>query len=75
MITVAGIDPGLVHTGVVEMEFDRDNRTVTVDSFAVTGPDPVAVKTEVDTGCGGLHRRLPCPVQLQHGPAHGVRCH
>ena len=50
MITVAGIDPGLVHTGVVEMEFDRANRTVTVDSFAVIGPDAAAVKARLAPG-------------------------
>ena len=39
---VIGIDPGLVHTGVVSLLFDSDNRVVTVQPHVVDGPDAVA---------------------------------
>lgn len=41
---VVGVDPGLVHTGVVGMTFDRDQHCVTVKHEAINGPDPVATK-------------------------------
>lgn len=41
---VAGIDPGLVHTGVVLLTFDKKQRVLEVDHEAVVGPDAVRVK-------------------------------
>ena len=40
---IVGVDPGLVHTGVVSMVFDSTNRTIQVDHEAVVGPDATAV--------------------------------
>lgn len=40
---VAGVDPGLVHTGVVLLTFDRGQRIIEVDHEAVAGPDAVRV--------------------------------
>lgn len=36
---VVGIDPGLVHTGVVELVFSSDHKSVHVTTEAVTGKD------------------------------------
>lgn len=44
-VDIVGVDPGLVHTGVVLMYFDPDNREITVDTEAVVGPDADALKT------------------------------
>ncbi len=41
--TVIGIDPGLVHTGVVRIQFDSTSKTLTVDSAVIDGPDAKAV--------------------------------
>lgn len=41
---VVGIDPGLVHTGVVLMVFDQDNRQLTVRHLAVQGADTRAIE-------------------------------
>ena len=38
---VIGIDPGLVHTGVVSLLFDMTNRTVTIQSHVLQGPDAI----------------------------------
>lgn len=43
-VIVVGVDPGLVHTGVVFMQFFPASREVLVDSKAVLGPDPVEVR-------------------------------
>lgn len=40
---VVGVDPGLVHTGVVSMVFDPIHHEVYVDHEAVLGPDATAV--------------------------------
>jgi len=40
---IIGVDPGLVHTGVVRMLFDPDNRVITTEHEAVAGPDATAV--------------------------------
>lgn len=50
MITIAGIDPGLVHTGVVAMSFDRAVKGVWVYSHVIDGPDVQAVKDVLDPG-------------------------
>ena len=40
---VVGVDPGLVHTGVVRMVFDPDRRKIWTEHLAVPGPDARAV--------------------------------
>lgn len=40
---VVGVDPGLVHTGVVELTFSSDLKTIEVQHEAVAGPDARAV--------------------------------
>lgn len=46
---VIGIDPGLVHTGVVSLLFDTDNRVVTVQPHVVDGPDATATAAWIRT--------------------------
>lgn len=41
---VVGVDPGLVHTGVVELVFDSRNRRVEVKPHVVQGTNPVEVQ-------------------------------
>ena len=41
---VVGIDPGLVHTGVVLFTFDRQQRLIVIDHEAVAGPDTIRVQ-------------------------------
>lgn len=41
---IVGIDPGLVHTGVVRMVFDPDNRRIDNDHTAIVGPDVTAAR-------------------------------
>lgn len=41
---VVGVDPGLVHTGVVRMMFSPALKTVEVQHLAVPGPDAAAVR-------------------------------
>lgn len=45
---VVGIDPGLVHTGVVVMQFDRDNKTVVVQPHVIAGPDAQATAAAIN---------------------------
>lgn len=40
---IVGVDPGLVHTGVVSLVFRSDVETVTVEHTLVQGPDAQAV--------------------------------
>ena len=40
--TVIGVDPGLVHTGIVMLDFDFDKRRLIVDHRVVDGLDAVA---------------------------------
>ena len=47
---VVGVDPGLVHTGVVSMLFDAAARTVHIQATVVTGPDGAEVWNAVDNG-------------------------
>lgn len=47
---VVGIDPGLVHTGVVRMIFDPYDRVVTVEAEPVVGPNGSAVRGFIDEG-------------------------
>lgn len=47
MPTIAGIDPGLVHTGIVVIQFDNALFTKRVDHAVVDGCDPQRVKFEL----------------------------
>jgi hypothetical protein len=47
--TVIGVDPGLVHTGVVSLEFDLVQRRLTVNHAAFDGLDAVAVGLAIET--------------------------
>lgn len=42
LVVVVGVDPGLVHTGVVLLEFERSRRRLTTRSGVVDGLDPDA---------------------------------
>ena len=42
-VLVNGVDPGLVHTGLVSLVFDPDKRAVHMHHFAILGPDVKAV--------------------------------
>lgn len=42
---VIGVDPGLVHTGVVSLEFLQDSHEIDVMHTAINGPDAAATKT------------------------------
>lgn len=41
---IVGIDPGLVHTGVVRLVFDTDRKSFWTDHHAVVGPNVQAVR-------------------------------
>jgi hypothetical protein len=43
-VHVVGIDPGLVHTGVVSMRFNRAYKRIDVAHVAIDGPDAQATK-------------------------------
>lgn len=45
---VVGVDPGLVHTGVVGMVFGVHSRTLTIQHTVVNGPDAAAVAAWID---------------------------
>ena len=47
-LVITGIDPGLVHTGVVRIELLRDLRMIYVSSYAFPGLDPVPIRTWLD---------------------------
>lgn len=57
MTHVVGIDPGLVHTGCVRLEFYPSQREILLDTAAINGPDAQAVKAWVN-------RALPMPTPL-----------
>lgn len=44
---VVGIDPGLVHTGVVSMLFDAEAKEISLAHTAVVGPDAPAVNQAI----------------------------
>lgn len=46
---IVGVDPGLVHTGVVRLVFNSGAQRVDVQHCAVTGPDSKAVKSWVQS--------------------------
>lgn len=45
---IVGIDPGLVHTGVVNMVFDHRKHSITVSPAAVSGLSPDKVQAAVE---------------------------
>jgi len=47
IVHLTGIDPGLVHTGVVKLQLNNLERTINVTSVVVLGPDAAAVKSVV----------------------------
>lgn len=47
-VLVTGVDPGLVHTGVVSMLFEPDAVRVRVMPAVVLGPDAGAVDTQIE---------------------------
>lgn len=46
---IIGIDPGLVHTGLVLMRFDKKRRTITVEHAVLNGPDATGAAQWVNT--------------------------
>ena len=46
--TVIGVDPGLVHTGIVLVDFDFEKRQLTVDNRAVKGLDSAVARQEIE---------------------------
>lgn len=48
IVHLGGIDPGLVHTGVVGITLDNLKRTIRVRSHIINGPNPGAVAAAVD---------------------------
>jgi hypothetical protein len=55
--TVIGIDPGLVHTGIVMLDFNTDDRRLIVGHRAVDGLDSVASRAAVEDLAG--HKPYP----------------
>lgn len=56
--TVIGVDPGIVHTGIVMLDFNVSNRMLTIDHRVVNGLDAVIAAAEVVTMTGGQDLRL-----------------
>lgn len=50
--TVIGVDPGLVHTGIVMLDFDFEKRQLTVAHHVVDGLDAGTAWVEVNTMAG-----------------------
>lgn len=50
--TVIGVDPGLVHTGIVMLDFRLEQRELTVDHRVVDGLDSRAARQEVESMAG-----------------------
>lgn len=51
---VVGIDPGLVHTGVVEMVFSTEHKSVHVEHRAITGKDQAQQAKDFITRPGSM---------------------
>lgn len=49
---VIGVDPGIVHTGIVMLEFEPELRQLTVDHRVVDGTDAVAASAAVQDMAG-----------------------
>lgn len=47
--TIVGVDPGIVHTGLVVLDFDIEKRELTVDHAVVDGLDSIAARTLVES--------------------------
>jgi hypothetical protein len=47
--TVIGVDPGLVHTGIVMLDFNVEQRELTVDHAVVDGLDALAASLAVQS--------------------------
>jgi hypothetical protein len=45
--TVIGVDPGIVHTGAVMLDFNVGQRELTVDHRVIDGLDPITTRGEV----------------------------
>lgn len=50
---IVGVDPGLVHTGVVSLLFLPDTRAIVLRSYVIDGPDTLAVATAVGSTTSG----------------------
>ena len=46
--TVIGVDPGLVHTGIVMLDFDFEKRRLTIDHRLVDGLDSTSARQDVE---------------------------
>ena len=46
--TVVGVDPGLVHTGIVMLDLDFEKRQLTVSHRTVAGLDSATARSEVE---------------------------
>lgn len=55
---INGVDPGIVHTGIVSFVFDRDERTLDVDHAVVDGTDAVRARTVLQDMTGERDLRL-----------------
>lgn len=49
---VVGVDPGIVHTGVVDLLFQPDHRHIRVTHDAIAGPDAAAAKQWIEDQYG-----------------------
>lgn len=49
VLHAVGIDPGLVHTGVVSIRLDVENLKLSTNSTLIDGPDASAIRTWVDS--------------------------
>ena len=48
IVHLNGVDPGLVHTGVVDLLIDNQKRNIRVQAHVIDGPDVAAVAAKVD---------------------------
>lgn len=49
-VPIIGIDPGLIHTGVVSLAFSRKDQDITITHAVIDGPDAVATKRWIGPG-------------------------
>src|SRR5690606_24169369 len=55
---VVGVDPGIVHTGVVDLVFRPELKSVTVQHMDVVGPDAAAVNQFPADAWGNLPENI-----------------
>lgn len=67
MTHVIGVDPGLVHTGVVSMLFAPQQKKITVRSTAVVGLNPAIVAQAVDFTESVSQRKIIKPFVVIEG--------